>query len=330
MRTAKYCISLHAQEDVDSPLRYGTEGPVLMHLGIDRLLEAIGMSFTGRHKLSVEDRRKAVDNLAEFGSAHVEDQIQWCELGSCQAACFEPANAVSSSAVLYLHGGAFVAGSPVSHQYLTRQLANQSGMTVYSLNYRLAPENRFPSALDDVIAAYRALVGIGRFTSIALAGDSAGATLATLAACKLRDGQAKMPCALGLISPLLDLRCVDPFYDKNKHSDPIISRASLTLDVAAFLGDHDAASPEVSPLFADLQGLPSIHIQVSECETLVGDSLKFEEKAKQAGVDVSLSLYPGMIHVWHLYSKYVREADDAIRELGCFLQLKCGDDTGRQ
>lgn len=290
-----------------------------MHLGVDRLLEAINASLKDRHGLDTEGRRAAVDGLAGFGAGPLEEALKWCRIGACDAVRFDPASPQGTGAVLYLHGGAFVAGSPVSHQYLTRELANRAGMTVYSLAYRLAPENKHPRALDDVIAAYSALITTGRYATVALAGDSAGATLAALAADRLCRSDSPTPSALGLISPLLDLRCVDPAFEEFSESDPIISRDNLRNDVEAYLGGQDAGSPAASPLLSDLRGLPPALVQTSDCEVLLGDSIKFTAKAERANVDITLRLYRGMVHVWHLFPKYVAEADEAIEELARFL-----------
>lgn len=293
-----------------------------MRLGVDKLVEAISASLKDRHRLDLQGRRNAVDGLAEFGAGPLERQLQWCKIGERDAVRFAPTGLEPTSAVLYLHGGAFVAGSPVSHQYLTQELADRSGMAVYSLAYRLAPEHKYPAALDDAIAAYTSLVETRRYEAVALAGDSAGASLAALAAARLRRTNWQQPSALALVSPLLDLRCVDQSFDEHGATDPMIARDSLRRDVQAFLGGHDAGSPDVSPLLDDLSGLPPTLIQSSNCEVLSGDSIKFAEKAEQAGVDITLRQYARMVHVWHLFPNFVSDADLAISELATFLSFQ--------
>jgi phosphinothricin tripeptide acetyl hydrolase len=234
-----------------------------------------------------------------------------------------PPTAQSGRAVLYLHGGGYVIGSPRSHRHLAAAIASACGASALLLDYRLAPEHPFPAALDDAVAGYRWLLGQGLpANGIVIAGDSAGGglTVATLVA--LRDAGLPAPAGGVCISPWTDLRCNAPSYESKAASDPIVQRASVHGMAQAYLGAADPRTPLASPLFADLAGLPPLYIQVGSEEVLVDDSVELADRAKKAGVEATLEVWPEMVHVWHWFLPMLDEAQAAIDRIGVFARAR--------
>ncbi|RBY94973.1 hypothetical protein DQ244_02695 [Blastococcus sp. TBT05-19] len=236
------------------------------------------------------------------------------ELGGRPVEVMVPEATPSTGAVLYLHGGGFTTGSAATHRTLATHLAASSGATVHLLDYRLAPEHPFPAALDDVLAAYRELRGrTDRPERTVLAGDSAGGWLALTAALRLRDEGSPLPAAVALISPLLELSGDDRRPDR---VDPMLQPAWLARCAADFAPGRDLRSPELSPLAADLTGLPPLVVQVGGDEILLEESVRLAGLARAAGVPVDLRRFDRMWHVFQVSAGSVRESTAAVIALG--------------
>lgn len=224
--------------------------------------------------------------------------------------------------VLYLHGGAYCIGSPVTHRALTMRLAQASGLPVFALDYRLAPEHRHPAALDDALAAFRALSADGG--SVVLAGDSAGGGLALATAVALRDqgtGEGaghKRPAALVLLSPWVDLSMRD-MPSREPPGEVMLSTAWAHACAAQYLGTASAGSPLASPLFADLRGLPPTLIQVGTDELLYGQAVQLEAALLAAGVEARCEVTAGRWHVFQTNGGVLRSADEAIERIARFV-----------
>lgn len=292
-------------------------------LGIETLKAELRAKLEGRQEVSVEDRRRAVDAIADFGAPGCAFETEVQEIAGVPTTRFGVGEDTDNGAIIHLHGGAFVAGSARSHRYLAGSLAERSGVPVYVPAYRLAPENPFPAALDDVIAV-AAELETRHGSRLALVGDSAGAALLLTAVRRLKEQRGAVFAALATISPFVDMRCENDTFGTLASVDPFIDQSGLKRDVAAYLGDADRTDPDVSPVFADLSGLPPLLIQVGSDEVLLGDAQALMAAAERAGVKARLDLWAGMVHVWHLFPLYVSEADAAIGELAGFLteQLK--------
>jgi len=217
--------------------------------------------------------------------------------------------------VLFLHGGAYTAGSLRTHRGIAAQLAAAAGAPVYLVDYRLAPEHPHPAAVEDALAAYLGLVDTGiEPRSIVVAGDSAGAGLTLALAQRLRDSGA-LPAGLVLIDGWFDLTCSGASMETNRRRDVGLSKAHLIESAAQYAGATDARDPQLSVINADLSGLPPMYLQVGTHEILLSDSERLAERAREAGVDVALSRYADMWHDFQLGAGLRPEPDQAIADL---------------
>ncbi|MEO0031667.1 MAG: hypothetical protein RIS94_1425 [Pseudomonadota bacterium] len=229
--------------------------------------------------------------------------------------------AASDVALLYLHGGAYVSGSAQGYRNLAAELARASGATGFALEYRLAPEAPFPAAVDDAVAAYKALRARGFAASrIVIAGDSAGGGLALATLVALRDAGADMPAAALLISPWADLTCSAGSIAGKAADDPSLTGEGLRVAAAHYLAGADARHPLASPALADLSGLPPLLVQVGSAEILMDDALAVAAAAGRANAPVRLEIWPGMPHVWHAFAFMLPEGRQAIDTAGAFLR----------
>lgn len=229
----------------------------------------------------------------------------------------------NDAAVLYLHGGGYVIGSPKSHRHLCGLLSIESGLPVFSADYRLAPENPFPAAVDDGVAAYKGLLDSGIAPGhLAISGDSAGGGLTVATLLAARDKGLPMPACALPISPWVDLSQGGESHRARAARDPIVKKEGVDAMAAAYLAGRDAKTPLASPLFADLKGLPPMLIQVGSEEALHSDSVALAQKLEAAGVEVSLESWGGMVHVWHIFHPILSEGRDAIARMGTYLKRR--------
>lgn len=230
-------------------------------------------------------------------------------------------NAPHDKAILYFHGGGFRLGSVSSHRELIARIAGASGCRVLAINYRLAPEYRFPAPLEDALAAYGWMLDQGlRPENIAFAGDSAGGNLVLTTMLGLRERGLPLPAAGVLMSPWTDLTATGETYVSRADADPIHQRPMIAALAKNYLGEGgDPRDPLASPLYADLTGLPPLLIQVGDRETVRADSTMFADKARAAGVDVELQVWDGMIHVFQMFVE-LPETRRAIASIAEFLK----------
>lgn len=225
--------------------------------------------------------------------------------------------------ILYLHGGAYSVGSCASHRGIVAHIAKASRARVLLPEYRLAPEHPFPAALDDAVAAYRALLDDGvQPGSMVVAGDSAGGGLTLSTLVTLRDQGNPLPAAAVLLSPWTDLAATGETLQSCAAKDPWLRSDRVASTAAQYCGNVDATDPRVSPLYADLHGLPPLLIQVGDHEILLSDSTRLARRAREAGVDVTLEVWEGMWHVWHILVRLVPESQQAIDRIGRFVRAK--------
>ncbi|MEI7623768.1 MAG: alpha/beta hydrolase [Actinomycetes bacterium] len=221
--------------------------------------------------------------------------------------------------LLYFHGGGFRIASALAYRAYGSHLAAVLGARVLLVEYRLAPENKFPKAVDDCFAVWESLLAEGIDTGrIVIAGDSAGGGLAaSVTMHALADGV--LPAGVICCSPWVDLTITAATYDTNAESDKLFSRTSAEEAAPAYLGGADPTDPIASPLFGDWDGAPPLLILVGDVEVLLDDSRKLADVAKAAGVDVTLSVYPEMPHIWTMSYPAFPEAVEGVTEMAEFV-----------
>jgi monoterpene epsilon-lactone hydrolase len=268
--------------------------------------------------------RADLESFKRFKSK-VPAECQPVTAGGLPAEWLIPPGAVSGRTVLYLHGGGFAIGSINTHRSLAINIAHAAHARSLILEYRLAPEHPFPAASEDCLAAYRWLSSEGvRPEQLIVAGDSAGGTLTLLLLLRLRDLGLPLP-ALGVcLSPATDLTASGDSYRDNAHSDFMLDLRHIMFWFQLYLGDHDRRDPQVSPLYADLHGLPPLLIQVGNSELLFSDSTMFAERAREAGVDVTLEILERGQHVQQIVASVLPEAREAIAHIGQFIERRLG------
>ncbi len=231
-------------------------------------------------------------------------------------------NAIEEHVLLYFHGGGQILMSPKSHRILTVALGEVTNMRVLSVDYRLAPEHPYPAGLEDCVSSYKWLLSKGiKPENIVIGGDSAGGnqTLATLL--KLRDEGISLPAGAIALSPGIDYTTESKTITTNAATDPILADVGLFWWISAYLAGADPYDPYISPVHADLKGLPPILVQVSKIEMLYDHSTRFVERAKAAGVDAILQEWDEMIHVWQGFGlQDLPEAREAVNKIGEFVK----------
>ncbi len=259
------------------------------------------------------------------------------EMGALPAGCFHepttvggvrcervtPQGAVAGRAMLYLHGGAYTAGSPRSHRPMVARLAEAARTVAVVADYRMGPEHRFPAAVEDAVAVYRAMLADGTDPGqLIVAGDSAGGGLALALALALKAEGAPQPAGYFVISPWADLTQSGASYLTKADTDPMITKAGLDDNAQMYLGGADARDPLASPVFGDFTGVSPVLIQTGSEEALLSDSITMADVLGQARVAVRLEVWPEMIHVFHAWGGGLQAARRAIKLAGVWM-----DDT---
>jgi len=225
--------------------------------------------------------------------------------------------------VLYLHGGGYMIGSIKTHRCLAGWISRAAQARVLIIDYRLAPENPCPAAVDDALAAYRFMLDSGVNPSrTVVAGDSAGGGLAVATLLAIRDAKLPLPAAAACLSPWVDMEGTGESMTTKAAADPMVGSGNLGEMAAAYLGGQDPKTPLASPLYADLKGLPPMLIQVGTSEVLLDDSVRLAEHARQAGVEVVYEPWENMIHVWQIFVPMLDEAKQAVARIGEYVRSK--------
>jgi acetyl esterase/lipase len=241
-------------------------------------------------------------------------------LGGVRTEKLATATANKTKALLYIHGGGFVGGVPANHRPLTWRLADKLGVPVYAIDYRLAPEHRFPAGLDDCVTAYRALLDTGiAAKSIVIGGDSAGGNLTLTTALKLKELGLPQPAALVCLSPATDMEGFES-RTSNVRRDAMFTPGMFPTLVPLYCPDTDPAHPHISPYRGDVSGLPPTLIQCSGDEMLRDDSIMMAKKLEAAGVPVTLEVWPKVFHVWQAMADLLPEARQAIDDIVKFVK----------
>ncbi|MEU9023372.1 alpha/beta hydrolase [Actinomadura sp. NPDC048394] len=247
------------------------------------------------------------------------------EVGGLPALWAVPKGAAEGRVIFSVHGGGGVSGSIYTHRKLFGHLAKAVGARALLVEYRLVPPESHPVPLDDTTAAYRWLLDQGVDAGhIALVGDSVGGGLAVSTMLRAREEGRPTAAALMLMSPWVDLTVSNETFETNRENEAFFYKEVVSYLAMAYLGGADPKEPLASPLYADLSGLPPTYIQVGGHETLLGESLQFEQNARKAGVDVKLDVFPEQLHTFQMAAGKSAVSDDAIRKLAEWVRPKLG------
>lgn len=267
----------------------------------------------------IAKERKLMDSLSRFsgGSRAVGEVVSF---GGVTGEWQRPATTAGARVVLYLHSGGFVFKAPEMQRDLAGRIADAAAADVFMLDYRLAPEHRFPAALEDSIAAYKGLIDKGISPDrLVVAGDSSGGNLTVGTLLAARQQGLPLPSAAVCMSPVLDLTFNGRTFYTKAIADPMVTPVAVRWMVEQYLNGHDATDPRASPLLADLTGLPPLLLQAGSEEILLDDSVRMHAAAKAAGVDSILEVWDGQMHIWQSNAKFLPEARKAIESIAQFV-----------
>ena len=274
----------------------------------------------------VGEQRRLLAELLSAQPLPAGVTVTAAELGGVPAAEITVGGIEPRHVVLYFHGGVYVMGDAFLAAGLAAQIARRTRAKVISVGYRLAPEHPYPAAADDALAAYQALLQNGTDPSgIVFAGESAGGGLAIATLVNARDHGLPLPAAAYVMSPYADLTLAGTTMQTKRDADPLLSPDALQARVSDYTAGHDAALPLISPVFADLSGLPPLIIQAGTHEVLLDDAIRLARQAATADVQVTLDITPAVPHVFQAYYPILDEATAALDRAGQLLSAHLAD-----
>ncbi len=266
---------------------------------------------------TVEAMRARIDELGDKMPPPAGAIVETVTVAGRPAEWVSASGANPNRQVLYLHGGGYVIGSLHSHRNLAYNLAKAVDGRCLVIDYRMGPEAPFPAAVEDAVAAWQWMLAEGGNPArMAIMGDSAGGGLTIATQVALRDRGIRLPACSVPISPWVDLEGTGETIKTKAAEDPMVAEDGLHWFAGLYRSGTDVRNPLVSPLYADLSGLPPMLIQVGSAEILLSDSTRIADKARGEGVDVTLEVWDQMPHVWHLFAPMLSEGQDAIAKLG--------------
>ena len=249
--------------------------------------------------------------------------VEPASLGGVPGEWLRPAAAGGAGRLLYIHGGGWVAGTAADYRHMTTWLAAESGLATLAIDYRLAPEHRFPAALEDCLAAWRGLLRAKTPGPLFVAGDSAGGNLALAMTLELKRLGERLPDAIATIGACTDFTCAGESYRTRVALDRNVTPAAVQLFGRCYLAPgQDPADPRVSPLFGDLAGLPSLLMHVGDYEVLLDDTTRFAAKARAAGVAVTGKVWPASPHVAEWWHHILPEGRQSLAEIGAYFRRR--------
>lgn len=269
----------------------------------------------------VQKKRAAWNKLGDKSRVAKGVHVRQATIEGINCEWLVPEGCEGAPVLYYLHGGAYLMGSTQTHRRMVSHIARASGTRALVPNYRLAPEHRFPAAIEDSTAVYRSLLEAGTDpAAIVIAGDSAGGNLTMATLLALRDAGDPLPTAVCLMSPWLDLAAEGESMDSRAKHDPWFRPEDIPEIVEKYCSKYDTKNPLVSPVYADPSNLPPTLIQVGDHEILLSDSTRMADKISEVGGSVTLQIWPDMWHVFQFFIGKMPESKRAIRDIGAFLK----------
>ena len=271
---------------------------------------------------TVEEQRTGYNKFGDLMPLQDDAVATQVSLGGVPTTIVDATGGTATTTILYLHGGGYVIGSFRSHQGFIGALSRLTGSKVAVAEYRLAPEHPFPAAVDDAVAAYQALLADGVSPAdIIVSGDSAGGGLGVATLVAIRDQGLPRPAAGVFFSPWTDLSFTGETLVTNKDVDTMVAQPMITVMANRYIADSDPKHPLLSPVYADLSGLPTMRLHVGSDEILLDDSRRIVQHATDAGVECSIRIWPHMLHVFPTYAPLLppeHEAWEALQDVADF------------
>ncbi len=251
-------------------------------------------------------------------------EVEQTQIAGVDVDWLRPGKARKDKVLLYLHGGAYVMGSPRTHRQLASHIVRAAGVVAVLPDYRLAPEHPFPAGIDDAVAVYRGLLEAGFMPGdIIVAGDSAGGGLSVATLLALRHAGDPLPAAAVLLSPFLDVTGSGESATTRADRDPWFDVRDLHVVARYYCPDeNDWKNPLVSPVFANVAGLPPMLIQVGDDEILLSDATRLAGKLEAEGIDVELEIWPHMWHVFQIFIGKMPESRAAVKKIGRYIDKR--------
>jgi acetyl esterase/lipase len=306
---------------VPSRLRHGPLFPG-WSFQFEMVTRVIKLRAAALNELPLPERRRQNEEMGAREAQRMRGKVMRSEapLGGVPGEWFTPAGRTPGRTILYLHGGGFQEGSSVTHGEMIARLAIAADARVYAPNYRLAPEHPHPAQLDDARAVYRALLGMGvGREDLVLVGDSAGGNLVLALLVALRDAGEPLPARAAPLSPWVDLAATGGSLVENTRYD-WAAPEDFSGWVKNYAGSRDVRDPLISPLHADLRGLPPLRVEVGTAEMLLDQVRAFAARAREAGIALDYRELPGMVHNCYLMAAFFPQCQAAIDDLGAWLR----------
>jgi epsilon-lactone hydrolase len=278
-------------------------------------------------ELNIEKDRRELEAMAKLFKPLTPIECSAVIANNVPAEWITPLGITTERVILYIHGGSFNSGSIISHRPLAANIAFACKARALIIDYRLAPEFPYPAAMEDSRAAYDWLLSEGIAAEhIAVMGDSAGGTLTLTLLLQLKQEGKPLPALAACLSPATDFTMAGESWIFNREKDFMLNFKNIRTAGEIYLHGANLQSPLVSPLFADLHGLPPVLMQIGSDEVLLSDCIHFADRAKDAGVPVTLEVWDGMQHVWQYTASFLPEARQAIHHIGEFAEHLWGNE----
>lgn len=273
------------------------------------------------HSADVLKLRRRLDMIGGLLMKAFRVKLERTTINGLYAEWLRPKKAKRGKVLLYLHGGAYVMGSCRSHRQMVSHIARAAAIDALVPEYRLSPEHKFPDAINDAVGVYRELISSGvKPEEIIISGDSAGGGLTVATLLSLRDAGDPMPAAAVLLSPFLDATASGDSATTRADLDPWFHASDMKVVVEHYCGESQARNPLVSPVFADVAGLPPVYIHVGDHEILLSDSTRIAKMLREAGGEAEIEIWPEMWHVFQLFIGKMPESRQSINKIGVYIK----------